>query len=392
MRLVCCLFLWFLAFQQAARADVRDDLQGINREIKEKRNLLKKSTKVESKVSGELVQIEKSLKEKQDAIRNLQKDMLQVERNLLTILSDLISVQGEVNQRKEMINCRIRSLYKAGDISTVRMLFTAETFPQLIENIQFTKSVLAHDRQLVVKYSEKIAELNRLKARMNIEAAQKGKIKQDVEAKAQEVEEEKNRKATYLLRVREDKKIHLTSLKELQANARRLQIMIEKLDARSRKSYSKKPDSTTHVDSGKGLPTVPDMGLAAQKGRLNFPARGTIVTGFGRHKHPEFNSYTVSNGLMIGAAQNAEIHAVFDGQVIFSDYFKGYGNMIIIDHGGGYFSLYGHASKLLKKVGAHVVRNETIAAIGDVDSADGAKLYFEIRYQGKPVDPSPWFH
>lgn len=379
-------------FHSSAHADVRDDLQGINREIREKRNLLKKSTKVESKVSGELVQIEKSLKEKQDAIRNLQKDMQRVERNIQTISSDLISVQGEVNQRKEMINCRIRSLYKAGDISTVRMLFTAETFPQLIENIQFTKSVLAHDRQLVVKYTEKIEELNRLKARMNAEAAQKGKIKQDVEAKAQEIEEEKTRKATYLLRVREDKKTHLTSLKELQANARRLQVMIEKLDARSRKSYSKKPDSTAHVDSGKGLPTVPDMGLAAQRGRLNFPARGTILTRFGRHKHPEFNSYTVSNGLTIGATQNAEIHAVFDGQVIFADYFKGYGNMIIIDHGGGYFSLYGHASKLIKKVGAHVVRNETIAAIGDVDSSDGAKLYFEIRYQGKPVDPSPWFH
>jgi len=256
MRLVCCLFICVLVFQQTAHADVRDDLQGINREIKEKRNLLKKSTKVESKVSGELVQIEKSLKEKQDAIRNLQKDMQRVERNIITISSDLISVQGEVNQRKEMINRRIRSLYKAGDISTVRMLFTAETFPQLIENIQFTKSVLAHDRQLVVKYSEKIEELNRLKSRMNAEAAQKGKIKQDVEAKALEIEEEKTRKATYLLRVREDKKTHMVSLKELQANARRLQVMIEKLDARSRKSYSKKPDSATHVDSGKGLPTL----------------------------------------------------------------------------------------------------------------------------------------
>ena len=376
----------------SARADVRDDLQGINREIKEKRILLKRSAKVETKVSGELVQIEKSLKEKQDAIRNLSREMQRVERNIQGIAGELAAVQQDVTQRKLLINSRIRSLYKAGDISTVRMLFTAETFPQLIENIQFTKSVLAHDRLLVAEYTKKIDELNRLKVRMNSEAELKGKLKRDVEARTQEIEEEKQRKATYLQRVREDKKTHLASLKELQANARRLQAMIEKLEARSRKSYSKKPESGGGGDAGKGLPSIPDLGFAAQRGRLNYPARGSVLVRYGRHKHPEFNSYTVSNGLTIGAAQHADIRAVFDGQVIFADYFKGYGNMVIIDHGGGYFSLYGHASKIHKRVGANVARNETIAAVGDVDSADGAKLYFEIRYQGKPVDPSPWFH
>jgi len=140
------------------------------------------------------------------------------------------------------------------------------------------------------------------------------------------------------------------------------------------------------------LPSVPDKGFSAQKGRLSFPVRGNVTSSFGRHKHPEFNSFTVSNGLSFGSAQGAEIHAVFDGQVIYADYFKGYGNMVIIDHGGGYFSLYGHTSRIQRKVGANVIRNETIAEVGDVDSADGPKLYFEIRYQGKPVDPAPWFH
>lgn len=373
-------------------ADVRDDLQGINREIKEKRILLKRSAKVESKVSGELAQIEGSLKEKHEAIRKLQKDMQQVEQNIRTISGEMTNVQAEVAQRKQLIHHRLRSLYKAGDISTVRMLFTAESFPHMVENTQFTKSVLAHDRQLVQDYTKKLEELDRLKMRMNSEASQKGKIKKEVEEKTQEIEDEKSRKTKYLDRVREDKKTHLSSLKELQQNARRLQAMIEKLEARSRKSYSKKVDGGPGVDAGKGLPSVPDKGFAAQKGRLGFPARGSVLTRFGRHKHPEFNSFTVSNGVAIGAAPGADIHAVFDGQVIFADYFKGYGNMVIVDHGGGYFSLYGHASKINKKIGTNVTRNEVIAAVGDVDSPDGPKLYFEIRYQGKPIDPTPWFH
>jgi septal ring factor EnvC (AmiA/AmiB activator) len=95
--------------------------------------------------------------------------------------------------------------------------------------------------------------------------------------------------------------------------------------------------------------------------------------------------------ISIAAQNGTDIRSVFDGQVIFSDYFKGYGNMVIIDHGGGYFSLYGHASRLNKKVGAQVSRNEVIAGVGDVDSLRGSMLYFELRHQGKPVDPSPWF-
>jgi septal ring factor EnvC (AmiA/AmiB activator) len=123
---------------------------------------------------------------------------------------------------------------------------------------------------------------------------------------------------------------------------------------------------------------------------MALPVRGNIVETFGKHKHPEFNSYTFSKGLSIAAGAGTEIKAIYDGSVIFADYFKGYGNMVIVDHGGGYFSLYAHASKITKKVGAEVVRNETLGTVGDLDSAKGPMLYFEIRYQGKPVDPAGW--
>jgi len=392
MKIFCLALSGILLSANLCSADVREDLQGLNREIKKKRLLLRRSNKVEAKVSGELQHIENSLKEKQDALRTLQRDMQKVERNLQSIAKEMARVQDEVDRRKLLINQRIRALYKAGDISTVRMMFTAESFPQLSENLQYTKSVLAHDRRLVEEYLKKIEELRQLKVQLDTEASRKGKIKKEVEVKAQEIEEEKSRKTTYLHKIREDKKTHMSSLKELQANARRLQSMIEKLEARGRKSYSAKPDAATSVDVGRGLPSVPDKGFSAQKGRLSFPAKGAVTGRFGRHKHPEFNSFTVSNGLTIAAAQGADIHSVFDGQVIFADYFKGYGNMVIIDHGGGYFSLYGHASKIHKKVGANVARNDLIAVVGDADSSDGAKLYFEIRFQGKPVDPMPWFH
>lgn len=98
----------------------------------------------------------------------------------------------------------------------------------------------------------------------------------------------------------------------------------------------------------------------------------------------------MNNGISIAAPTGADVHSIYDGKVIFAEYFKGYGNLVIVDHGGGYFSLYAHNSKITKKVGTNVSKNDILASVGDVDSSNGPMLYFEIRYQGKPIDPTPW--
>jgi septal ring factor EnvC (AmiA/AmiB activator) len=212
-----------------------------------------------------------------------------------------------------------------------------------------------------------------------------------IEQKKREIEEEKSKKAAYLGKVRQDRKSYETSLKELQANASRLQTMISRLDAMSRRRLSSRHDKPgTKPKPLAELPPVPDRGFASQKGRMSLPVRGEIVESYGKHKHPEFNSFTFSKGLSIAASSGTEIKSIYEGTVIFADYFKGFGNMIIVDHGGGYFSLYAHASRLTKKVGAEVAKHDTLGAVGDVDSSKGSMLYFEIRQQGKPVDPAGW--
>jgi septal ring factor EnvC (AmiA/AmiB activator) len=261
----------------------------------------------------------------------------------------------------------------------------------MTENLRYMNSIVQNDRKLFAEYNAKIERLGVLKGSLEKDAVRKEKIKASIEVKKQEIEEEKEKKAAYLLKVREDKKSYQSSLRELQANARRLQAMVERLEAKSRKSYSKKAENKSTSGADHSLPLIPDKGFGSQKGRLAIPVKGEVVGSFGRHKHPEFNSYTVSNGISIAAPAGADIRSVYDGQVIFANYFKGYGNMVIVDHGGGFFSLYGHAAKIVKRVGATVARNDVVASVGDVDSARGPMLYFEIRYQGKPVDPAPWF-
>lgn len=371
-------------------ADINRDLQGIRDQIKEKKSLLTKTRKVETKVSAELEKIQKNLREKTEHLNTLNRDLKGVEAVLERNRKETETVREDAERKRDQIRQRLVSLYKAGEFSGARMFFSSESFPAMAENFRYMGSVLQYDRKLFEEYNSKIDRLKALKSSLENDMARKEKIKASIQVKRKEIEDETSKKAAYLQKVREDKKTYQASLRELEANARRLQAMVERLEARSRKSYSKKHVQKPHVAGEQSLPPVPDRGFASQKGRLSVPVRGEIISTFGRHKHPDFNSYTVSNGISIAAPAGTDIHPVYDGQVIFADYFKGYGNLVIVDHGGGFFSLYGHASRILKKAGSMVTRNESIASVGDVDSTRGSMLYFEIRYQGKPVDPLPW--
>ncbi len=378
-----------LAFGKTAK----DELSGVKQEIKAQKQLITKTRKVEAVISTELQEILRSLEQKESDLGKLGRDLHGVELSLDHTGREIIKVTEEANRKRMEIERRLSSLYKAGELGAVRMFFSAESFPQLAENIRYMRSILENDKRIFLEYNQKIDQLKSLKTDLERDVIKKERIKTGIEQKKREIEEEKKKKATYLGKVRQDRKSYETSLKELQANAVRLQAMVTRLDALSRRKLSSRHEKP----GGKlkplpELPPVPDRGFGSQKGRLPLPVHGEIIETFGKHKHPEFNSFTYSKGLSIAATSGTDIKAIYEGTVIFADYFKGFGNMIIVDHGGGYFTLYAHALRLAKKVGAEVKRHEAIATVGDIDSGKGSMLYFEIRYQGKPVDPAGWVH
>ncbi len=124
--------------------------------------------------------------------------------------------------------------------------------------------------------------------------------------------------------------------------------------------------------------------------RLTWPVHGSIVTGFG----PRFDSAAGvtlhSNGIEIAAAAGTQVRAVCDGQVIFADWFRGYGQLVILSHGEHYYSVYGHASELLKQKGDLVVQGEPLALTGESGSASTTGVYFEVRHRNSAMDPLDW--
>jgi septal ring factor EnvC (AmiA/AmiB activator) len=390
-RLVCIVLLLAAAVSTAWGENPKDELKGVRQEIRAKKQLITKTRTVEASVSTELQAINRSLEAKLAELGRLNHELDSVEANLERTGREIALVTAETERKRQEIERRLVALYKAGELGAVRMFFSAESFPQMAENMRYMQSILDNDKRIFGEYTAQIAALHQLKGSLEQDMARKERIKRGIASKKQEIEQEKKNKTEYLAKVRQDRRSYEARLKELQANAARLQTMIERLETRSRQALSSR-----HARKGSSLkpvpelPPVPDRGFGSQKGRMSLPVRGEVVETFGKHKHAEFNSYTFSKGLSIAAAAGSEIRAIYEGNVIFADYFKGYGNMVIVDHGGGYFSLYAHAARISKKVGAEVARNEPLAIVGDTDSSRGPMLYFEIRYQGKPVDPAAW--
>ena len=386
-------------------ANPRDELKGVKQEIRAKKRLITKSRKVEAVVSTELREISRNLEQKESDLGKLDRDLRSVETNLGKTGHDINKAAEEANRKKLEMTHRLSSLYKAGDMGTLRMFFSSDSLPRMAENTRYMKSVVENDKKIFAEYNEKIEHLRKLKYSLERDANRKERIKVDIAQKKREIEQEKNKKTAYLGKVRNDRASYESSLRELSANAARLQTMMARLEAISRRKqlssrHARKAAPAQQVQQQPGvkpkmqpveeLPPVADHGFASQRGRMSLPVHGQIVETFGKHKHPEFNSYTFSKGLSIAAPSGAEIRSIYDGTVIFADYFKGFGNMVIVDHGGGYFSLYAHASRILKRVGADVAKNDTVATVGDLDSSRGPMLYFEIRHQSRPLDPAGW--
>jgi septal ring factor EnvC (AmiA/AmiB activator) len=135
---------------------------------------------------------------------------------------------------------------------------------------------------------------------------------------------------------------------------------------------------------------VPTMGFRALKGKLPFPASGVVEVGYGKVINPRFNTVTVQKGVDIRAAAGSAVRAVAPGRVVYSGWLRGYGNLLILDHGDGYHTLMAHLATMMAEAGAEVGGGAEVGTVGDTGSLKGAYLYFEIRKGGRAVDPKPW--
>ena len=187
---------------------------------------------------------------------------------------------------------------------------------------------------------------------------------------------ERKTRSQLLAYVRKEKSAQLAAIESLKQAARDLDEKIKNLGLGANPGVSGEYRTGESFQSYKGL--------------LKLPVKGKIVSLFGKFKNTRYQVLNFRSGIEIQTDRGEPIQAVYAGKVLYADWFKGYGNMIIIDHGENYYTVYAHIEEAFKSTGDTVEAGEVIATVGDSGSITGPKLYFEVRHHGKPLDPMQW--
>jgi septal ring factor EnvC (AmiA/AmiB activator) len=260
---------------------------------------------------------------------------------------------------------------------------------ELMRRKRYLGIVLDHDQKLIEGLSERTAELARLDRDLKDQTAALQEERSRVVTVRAAIRREREQKKVTLYRIRHETKLRQQALDEMERAAAALQELINRSTAVEQKQVGTAKFSGKPAEATPGAQTW--SGFEDGKGRLDLPVHGTIIGGFGRRLDPDLNVEVFRKGMDIAAPEGEEIRAVASGRVIFSNRLAGYGRMVILDHGNRYYTVYAHLSKLDKNVGERVMRGESIGEVGDSGTFGEPRLYFEVRKDGRPIDPAPWF-
>jgi septal ring factor EnvC (AmiA/AmiB activator) len=285
--------------------------------------------------------------------------------------SQIAAIAPRIAREKQFLRKRLAALYRLGGLSYVRLLLSIDDRRDPVQAMSMLSFLVSRDARAVTRFQ---AEREQLRARTIELADREQKVaaaRRIVEQRQRAVATARNEKERTLLSLRNQGSESEQKLAELEEKAKRLEHL---LDVLSRQ----KGTAAAATD------------IRSVQGALAWPVQGKIIEHFGKQRNAKFSTVTFNNGLKIAAAPGAEVRSVFAGTVLFSQWFKGYGNLVILDHGNRVFSLYGNLKSPAVGVGDRINAGQTLAGVGESEDAHSGYLYFEIRQDNKPEDPQKW--
>lgn len=268
---------------------------------------------------------------------------------------------------------RLVALYKMNQIGQLHLLVTAGSMHELFQRKMALEQILEYDEKIRKAFIEDKARLKKVLSRLNQQQMKKVALEASIKTQIGTMSQKRKARKKLLKEIRSKKSYELAALYSYKKTAKDLDQTIESLSLKLKEDNQGKKSS-----------------FPAFKGLLKMPVKGTITRFFGTYKNNKLNVTNFCSGIDIKAKRGAPVAAVSDGKIIYSSWFKGYGNMIILDHGSSYYTLYAHLEEVHMDKGAEIKTGDIIATVGNSGSLTGPNLHFEIRHYGKPVDPLEW--
>ena len=295
-------------------------------------------------------------------------------RRLAAVSRERAETTVAAEQARQALVTRARLLQRFGRYGYFRVLLSAENVPALLDSIERLDNLARRDGRLVLRYRE-------TEARLREDVAREQALKAEIDRLYARSRQEETRVASlrserqrFLARERDQAARERREVSQLTDKATRLERLLETL---ARQSTGEEP-----ID--------PTGGIRPWKGVLDWPARGTIVETFGRHRHPRFDTWTVSNGVAVSVPMGTPVRAVYAGKAVYAQWLAEYGNLVILDHGDGMLTLYAWLQAVSVRAGMPVAVGAEIGLAGYGPGREESGLYFEVRDRQKATDPVAW--
>lgn len=380
MKLAAFVVLALLSAQGAAFAEkppkqelLRKEkrLEDVQRQIREEKKAIKEISGKETDVLGELENINRELTAKREELAALNGSVAGLKKEVTASEKRISSLEADKKKLESRLKSRLRAMYKMSRGEAMEVLFSSDS-SSLGRRHKYLTMIMDLDADLIEGYEKTIAGLD-------AERMKKASILKEADAarraaalKKAESESLHRTKLALLNGIKQEKVKREGAVAELEKAASELTKLINRLR------------SSHEPDAPKGT------GFASMKGALAMPANGQVVSRYGKVKHPRFQTVTFNNGVTIESALGSSVKSVYEGKVVFVGWLKGYGQVLIIDHKGGFYTLYAHLGKVMKEKGEDIERGTEVGLVGDSGPEGRPGLYFEVRHRGVPKDPMDW--
>lgn len=368
----------------------QDELQALRGRISALQKKLAAAEETKSEASDALRESEQAISEANRELRELARQARDSGAKLGTLRKTSQDTRTRMQAQQEMLGRMLRRQYLQGEPDALRLMLARENPNDMARQLHYLAYIARARARLVDGLRTNLTALDRLTREIAEEAAAIARIAKEQTTQKKRLENEKRARAGVLTKVSRDIRAQQQQIRVMQNNENRLTRLIDQL-ARlvQQPQRPQKPAA-----GGKPRPrneSVPgDTGggtFAAQRGTLALPVRGELGGRFGSQRADGGITW---KGVFIAARSGDDVKAVAGGRVVYADWLRGFGNMLIIDHGDSYMTLYANAESLLKQVGDMIRGGDTIATVGNSGGNAESGLYFEMRHAGKPFDPLTW--
>ena len=366
--------------------DLDDQVQDLQGQIDSSRLEQENWQQVIEDVSAKLKQIQADLDAANARLQSIQTKQAEINAQIAQTQNEIVKMEAYMKTRQDVLNRRVRAIYMHGQLNYLEVILGANSFSDFANRVELLKRVIRSDYNLILEIQKQKAAIEAKKAQLEEDKRQLDALAAEAEKTRQEIAKKKAEQQKVLDAAKSNKAAAAQMEQDLNAQLASVRNLIQQRLAAAEAARQAAQQQAASDDEGGGGGGSDDNYVQGT-GAMGWPCSGPITSPFGYRTHPIFGTTIFHAGIDIGVDYGTPIHAADSGVVVYSGWISGYGNAVIIDHGGGISTLYGHNQSLAVSEGQSVSKGSVIAYAGSTGNSTGPHCHFEVDVNGSPVNP-----